>query len=195
MPRGGTTTTSMDQTTRMVLSLITDEWMDAEDLMADAMPRVSPGVALRHYDTRHDKYLKEMEARDGWVPKPPLSDADRIRSGQRAMINSRLHNLVANGWVEMEYGDNRHNRRVKRSYERAWANRCCLHGGTCKGSLEDSPDASATKLTRSPEVTRLLVLEALRGHMDFAPWRLADATGAVLAALGVKLHDDNGSVT
>ncbi len=133
-----------------LLALLTDEWMSMDEFMERAIPLVPPGRALRvyqHNKAKHDRERLERIAsgKPEGRPKPEPSDARKIEMGARNIINDILGGARDRKVVEVERGDSRFDRRVRRSREREFAHHCCLHGGTCRGGVEDPVDPVDTE--------------------------------------------------
>lgn len=131
--------------TQRVIDLLTDEWVDVEDVMERAIPLVPPGRALRTYQQhakRTDAKREERIAAGGKTiaRKPIPTPREQERMGARAMVNDILATARDNKVIDVEFGESRNERRMRLSDERRFAHHCCLHGGSCRGTQEPEPD-------------------------------------------------------
>lgn len=124
-----------------IIGLVTDEWQDMEEFMDRAIPLVPPGRALRAWQMQRDKVDADYAARVAAgkrviARKPYPSQHEQHRQGARSMVNAILGDARERKWVDIEVGESRRDRRIRRSYERRYADHCCLHGGSCAGTAE-----------------------------------------------------------
>lgn len=129
-----------------LLALVTDEWLDVEDFMDRAIPLVPPGQAKREYEAHRrrldaDRTKREEAGMTMGPRKPEPSEAEGMRMGARAIVNSFIGDARDRRLVEVESLGSRFERRLRLSDERRYSHHCCLHGGSCRGGADDAPVA------------------------------------------------------
>lgn len=108
-----------DVTSDRLLAAVGWDWVEVESLMAQLIPTVAPGKALRMYQNRaaHNK---------GTGNRPQFTEDEQIESGARQIVNDRIGAQVDSGRLELqrdEEGKRRVRQRVRT--EVADARGCC----------------------------------------------------------------------
>lgn len=138
-----------DVTAKRLLAAITWEWQDVEELMEQLIPTVSPGFALRKYQTIAEAYRKANPDADP-TKKRQLTEDEQIASGARQIVNDRLSAQVNGGRIEIERLDDG-KRRVKFRERREVADErgCCP---TCNRPFEQATAKTPPVPSPSPKV-------------------------------------------
>jgi hypothetical protein len=77
----------------LVLSLLTHQWMSADDVIMEAMKKMPPGKCIRRYDERISKLREKKDVQN---PRP-VSDERKKYYGARDILNAVIGSMKESG--------------------------------------------------------------------------------------------------